>query len=407
MSYVRNLFAVTAASFIGFMGFTLVMPFLPLYFNQLGVTDVGQVAMWSGLSLGVTPAVTALLSPLWGRLADRFGRKIMVERSLVSFVIIMGAMAAVTKPWHVLALRVVQGVFAGYGALSVAMAADSAPEGGMSQAIGTVQTAQRLGPALGPVFGGSVAALVGLRRAFLIASACYGVALVLVFFMYDERITHAHAREERDGAASITFRNVLAFENFLLMALVIFAFQFVDRSFGPVLPLFVAALGTSAAKVAVVSGVLFSIAAGVGALGHHLCATLLRHRTALQLVVAASAMAAAGCVGYLAALRMTWLFAATPVFGLAIGFGTTAAYTAAAAVIPPNVRGLGFGLMTTASLIGMAASPILCGLLASASIRAVFALDAVGLAVLALAVRHLGKGDSVKAISSEPVPEAL
>ena len=69
------------------MGFTLVMPFLPLYFHQLGVDDVGQVAMWSGLSLGVTPALTALLSPLWGRLADRFGRKIMVERSLVSFVV--------------------------------------------------------------------------------------------------------------------------------------------------------------------------------------------------------------------------------------------------------------------------------------------------------------------------------
>ena len=59
------------------------MPFLPLYFQQLGVQDVGEIALWSGLSLGVTPALTALLSPFWGRLADRFGRKIMVERSLV------------------------------------------------------------------------------------------------------------------------------------------------------------------------------------------------------------------------------------------------------------------------------------------------------------------------------------
>jgi len=392
MSSGRNLFAVTAASFIGFMGFTLVMPFLPLYFHQLGVDDVGRVAMWSGLSLGVTPAMTALLSPLWGRLADRFGRKIMVERSLVSFVVIMAAMGAVTRPWHVFALRVVQGVFAGYGALSVAMATDSAPEGGMSQAIGTVQTAQRLGPALGPVFGGTVAAFVGLRRAFLVASACYAIALVLVFVMYDERITHAHANEEAQGSASITFRNVLAFENFLLMAVVIFAFQFVDRSFGPVLPLFVAALGSSAERVAFMSGLLFSIAAGVGALGHHLCATLLRHRTALQLVVVASALTAVGCVGYLTASRMSWLFAATPAFGLAIGFGTTAAYTAAAGVIPPNVRGLGFGLMTTASLVGMAVSPVLCGLLASASIRAVFALDAVLLVALAFAVHHLGEG---------------
>jgi len=319
----------------------------------------------------------------------------------------MSAMAFVTRPWHVFALRAFQGLFAGYGALTLTMAADSAPKGRMAQAIGTVQTAQRLGPALGPVVGGSIAALVGLRRSFLIAAACYGIALVLVFFMYDERIIHAHAKEDADGAASVTFRNVLAFENFLLMALVIFAFQFVDRSFGPVLPLFVGALGTPAARIAFMSGLLFSIAAGVGALGHHLCATLLRRRTALRLVVAASVMAAVGCAGYVAAPRMPWLFAATPVFGLAIGFGTTAAYTAAAAVIPPNVRGLGFGLMTTANLIGMAISPILCGLLASASIRAVFALDATGLVALALAVHHLGKGDSTKTPAQEPVAETL
>src|SRR3954452_432956 len=97
MSYRRNLLAVTAASFIGFMGFTLVMPFLPLYFNELGLRDVGRVAMWSGLSLGVTPAMTALLSPFWGRLADRFGRKIMVERSLFSFVIVIAGGGVVTQ----------------------------------------------------------------------------------------------------------------------------------------------------------------------------------------------------------------------------------------------------------------------------------------------------------------------
>jgi MFS family permease len=255
------------------------------------------------------------------------------------------------------------------------------------------------------VFGGGIAALVGLRRAFLVAAACYAVALVLVFFMYDERITHAH-HEERADAAPVTFRNVLAFENFLLMALVVFAFQFVDRSFGPVLPLFVGALGTPSTRIAFVSGVLFSIAAGAGALGHHACAALLRRRTATQLVVAASVMAALGAAGYLAAPRMIWLLAATPVFGLAIGFGSTAAYTAAAAIIPSNVRGAGFGLLTTASLIGLAASPIVCGLLASASIRAVFALDVGCLGALAVAVHRLGNGDSGRTPAQDPVPES-
>jgi DHA1 family multidrug resistance protein-like MFS transporter len=409
MGYRRNLFAVTAASFIGFMGFTLVMPFLPLYFHLLGVEDVGRVAMWSGLSLGVTPALTALLAPFWGRLADRFGRKIMVERALVSFIVIMSATAFVTRPWHVFALRIAQGLFAGYGALALAMAADSAPKGEMARAIGTVQTAQRLGPALGPVLGGSLAAMVGLRRAFLVTAACYFIALVVMFFMYDERSAHHHSEPEAPKRRAVTFRNVLAFENFVLMAVVIFGLQFVDRSFGPVLPLFVGELGISPARIPLVSGLLFGIAAGAGAIGHHFCARLLQRRTAAQLIAASSAVAAAGTLAYVAANDVRWLFLATPVFGLAIGVGTTAAYTAAAAVIPANVRGTGFGLLTTASLIGLAVSPVVCGLLAATSIRAVWALDVVALAALAIAVHRLG-GDGERAPrtpSEEPVPENL
>ena len=78
----------------------------------------------------------------------------------------------------------------------------------------------------------------------------------------------------------MTFRNVLAFENFILLMAVIFGLQFVDRSFGPVLPLFVTELGTSAARAPLVAGLLFSIAAGTGAIGHHFCGTLLRRASA-------------------------------------------------------------------------------------------------------------------------------
>jgi DHA1 family multidrug resistance protein-like MFS transporter len=411
VSYSKNLFAVTSASFIGFMGFTLVMPFLPLYLRQLGVQDVGRVAMWSGLSLGITPALTALLSPFWGRLADRFGRKIMVERSLASFILVMSAMAFVTRPWHVFALRGIQGLFSGYGALTLTMAADSAPKGRMAQAIGTVQTAQRLGPAMGPVFGGTIAALVGLHRAFLVAAACYLVALVVVFLMYDERLVRtqaaAAARTETVDRA-VTFRDVLAFENFLLMALVIFGLQFVDRSFGPVLPLYVGQLGTPAARIPFVSGLLFSMAAGAGALGHHFCARMLQRRTATRLIAMSGALGAVAILAYVGAHDVRWLFAATPFFGLAIGIATTAAYTAAAGVIPENVRGTGFGLLTTASLIGLAVSPVLCGFLAVSSIRAVFALDVVSLAGLAIAVHRFGGDDkAMRTPPDEPVPESL
>jgi DHA1 family multidrug resistance protein-like MFS transporter len=363
------------------------MPFLPLFFQTLGLQDVGEIALWSGLSLGVTPALTALLSPFWGRLADRYGRKIMVERSLFSFVLVMGGMAFVTRPWHVFALRAVQGLFAGYGALTLTMAADSAPRDKMASAIGTVQTAQRLGPAIGPIIGGAVAQLVGLRWAFLVTAIFYIIALALVFFMYDERDVHHELGRDRTGRLS--FRSVLAFENFILLMAVIFTLQFVDRSFGPVLPLFVTELGTSPARAPLVAGLLFSLAAGAGAIGHHVCGALLRRASARQVITASAGLGALGALAYSVAGGTGLLIAGTPIFGIAIGVSTTAAYTAAGAVIPSAARGAGFGLLTTASLIGLALSPIVNGFLAATSIRAVFIVDAVALLTLAAGVPRL------------------
>src|SRR4051812_19603354 len=363
------------------------MPFLPLFFQTLGLRDVGEIALWSGISLGVTPALTALLSPFWGRLADRYGRKIMVERSLFSFIVVMGGMAFVTRPWHVFALRAVQGFFAGYGALTLTMAADSAPRDKMASAIGTVQTAQRLGPAIGPIIGGAVAQLVGLRWAFLVTATFYVVALALVFFMYDERDVHHELARDKTGRLS--FRSVLAFENFILLMAVIFTLQFVDRSFGPVLPLFVTELGTAPARAPLVAGLLFSLAAGAGAIGHHVCGALLRRASARQVITASAGLGALGALAYSVAGGTGLLIAGTPVFGVAIGVSTTAAYTAAGAVIPSAARGAGFGLLTTASLVGLALSPIVNGFLAATSIRAVFILDAVALLVLAAGVPRL------------------
>jgi DHA1 family multidrug resistance protein-like MFS transporter len=387
LNWRRNLFAVTAASFIGFTGFTLVMPFLPLYFQELGVHDVGEIAMWSGLSLGVTPAFTAMLAPFWGRLADRYGRKIMVERSLVSFVVVMGAMAYVRHPWQVFALRALQGFFAGYGSLTLAMAADSAPRDRMAYAIGFVQTAQRLGPAIGPIVGGAVAQVAGLRRAFLVTAGFYLVASLIVLIMYDER---SAPHKTADGSAErVTFRNVLAFENFILLMGVVFGLQFIDRSFGPVLPLYVAELGTPVERVPIAAGVLFSIAAGAGAVGHHFCGRLLRRATARRVIAGSVAIGAAGASVYVLAHGPWLLLLGTPIFGLAIGVATTAAYTAASSVMPASARGAGFGLLTTASLSGLALSPIVNGILGATSIRAVFLLDTVGLIALAVAVSRL------------------
>ena len=371
---------------MGYTGFTLVMPFLPLFIGQLGVSDVGEIAMWTGLSLGVTPALTALLAPAWGRLGDRYGRKIMVERSLVSFVVLFAAMAFVTRVWQVLALRAVQGLFAGYGSLSVAMAAESAPRDRMPAAIGTVQTAQRIGPAVGPLIGGVMAGLVGLRRAFIATAMFYAVALVMVHVMYDDRATHAQPSDAAE-TGRVTFRNVLAFQNFILMMGVIFGLQFVDRSFGPVLPLYVEQVGVTHARVPIVAGALFSIMAFTGALGHHFCGKLLR-RYASRFVIAGGAAVAALGSGLFGLSGNFWtMSAASVLLGIGIGAAMTASYSAAGAVIPPGAHGAGFGVLTSASLVGMASSPFIAGFVGGASIRIVFFVDLALMALLAAVVQ--------------------
>jgi MFS family permease len=379
----RNVLAAAAANGIGFAGFTIVMPFLPLYIRELGVTDVADIALWTGLTLGATPAVTAVSAPLWGRVGDRYGSKILVIRSLGAFVVTKAAMAFVTAPWQLFALRALLGVFAGYGALTVSMAAESVPRERMAEAIGTVQVAQRLGPALGPVVGGVLAPLVGLRASFLVAALFYLSAVVTIAVAYQEPRTR-QARAASRGLGEV-FRELSATPGFWMVFVVILALQLVDRSFGPILPLYVERL-VPPAQVPLVAGVLFSLAAVFAALGHRVAAPLLARWTPRTLIAAASLVTAAG-IGLIVWLPSVWaLAAALGAAGVAIGVGMTAAYTSGGALLPPDAHATGFGLMMTASLIGLAASPIVAGLISGPELRLVFEADIALMVALAAAV---------------------
>jgi len=385
-SWKRNQAAITAAAFVGFTGFTLVMPFLPLYIRQLGVTDIGEIALWTGVTLGVSPAIAALTAPLWGRVGDRFGNKLLVQRSLISFIVVMSAMAYVTKAWHLFALRAIQGFFAGYGPLTLSMAALSAPREKMAVAIGTVQTAQRMGPALGPVIGGILAPLVGLRNAFFFAAGFYFVAFVMITVMFKEPPRAARARE---GRPPTPVASILAFENFLLVMLVLFGLQLVDRSFGPVLPLHLGEIGYSQAEVPVAAGILFSVLAFTSALGNQLSSRLLRRHSPRAIIAWAVVVAAFALTVFTLASTLWLMSASMAVVGVCIGTSITTAFAAGGAVIPQDVHATAFGFLTSASLTGVAISPVLSGLVAARSIRAVFIVGIAMLVVLAIVVRRL------------------
>lgn len=386
MSWRRNQLAITAATFVGFTGFTLVMPFLALYVQQLGVTDTEDVALWTGVTLGVTPAIAAVCGPLWGRVADRFGNKILVQRSLLGGVVLIALMAFATRAWQLFALRAIQGFVGGYGPLTLSMAALSAPREHMGRAIGMVQTAQRMGPAIGPVIGGVLAAAVGLRNTFLVSSVVYAAAFLMVTFLYHDP---PRAPRSAEQPARATFTSILTFENFVLLMVVIFGLQLVDRSFGPVLVLHLEEIGFARSDAAVAAGLLFSALAVSGAFGNQLAARLLK-RMAARVVIAGAALVAASALAVFALSGGAWvLTAAISVFGAAVGTAMTTAFTAAGSVIPRHAHGAGFGFLTGASLIGSSISPVLSGLVAARSIRVVFFSGVVVLGALALVVRRV------------------
>jgi len=380
----RNVLVSATTCFLGFAGFTVVMPFLPLYISELGVSDLGEIAMWSGLTLGATPAITAISAPLWGRVGDRYGSKLLVIRSLGAFVLTKGAMAFVTAPWQLVALRGLLGVFAGYGALTMAMAAESVPHEEMPRAIGFVQMGQRLGPALGPIVGGLLAPIVGLRRAFLVTAAFYLVALLMVVVFYREPRTR-HARAAGRSLGSVV-RELSATPGFLLALAVIFTLQTVDRSFSPILPLFVEQLGTAGERVATVSGLLFSLVAMCAAIGHQVAGRLMARWSPRVLVTTVAVTTAAALVAIVLLPSLWTLTIALVAASLGIGVAMTAAYSVAGALLPADAHVTGFGIMTTASLVGLAFSPILAGFVGASGLRVVFVVDIVLLVGLAVAV---------------------
>jgi len=348
------------------------------------VRETAELALWTGVTLGVTPAVAAACAPLWGRVGDRFGNKLLVQRSLFSCVIVMALMGLATQPWHLLALRLLQGLVAGYGPLTISMAAESAPRDKMAHAIGLVQTAQRVAPAFGPVAGGVLAQAVGFQNAFFVAAAVYALAFGLVTVLYAERPRAGRAALARQ---QVPMGEILSIPNLLLLMGVIFGLQLVERSLGPVLLLHVTALGY--AQAALMVGVLFSLLSIAGAAGHQIAAMALA-RVPARAVIAVSILVAASALLVFTGSRAAWLLmAATACLGVGVGVAMTAAFTAAGASIPPRVHSTSFGFLTGASLTGTAVGPVVGGLVAAYSIRGVFALGVAILLVLTLAVRRL------------------
>ena len=243
-----NLAALLAVLFVAFVGFSFSGPFLPLLVRHLGVTEPGAVAIWSGVLIGLGPLSAVVASPLWGRLADRIGGSAptpadglwLCGRSMRS------------RPWPPMSgsspySAYSMGALGGFTAVALTLASLSAPPEQTTRAIALVQSAQILGQMVGPAFGGLMADHWGIRAAFWGSSALAVVAGLNMLLMYQEAPAYTQQRRQRQtSGARMRFRDLLQTPGFAPLLVVLFVGTFANRSYQPLIPLFVASTGSCA-----------------------------------------------------------------------------------------------------------------------------------------------------------------
>jgi len=337
------------------------------------VEDPRRVALWAGLCAAVTPAVSGLLGPWFGRLADRFGRKMMIIRSLGGFVVIIALMGMVTSVEQFFAARFVQGLFAGFTPMVMALASVSAPKDRVPAAIGMVQSAQIMSVAVGPAVGGYVASHWGIPYAFFATAALCAVSLVVLIVLFRE-VEPGTRAGGRPPVPRLPLRDVFRYPHFPVVVAMLMVAQFLDRGLALLIPLEVAHL-VELDRVALVSGVIISVAAVAATLSANLVARLSRDTPAARLLLLGLLIGGPLCAAMALARHWAALLVLRALVGFCFGSALTLAYTLGALIVPSDNRGAAFGWLALGVQVGTALSPLVTGGLAAVSLPGTFVFD--------------------------------
>ncbi|MGQ7369500.1 multidrug efflux MFS transporter [Streptococcus suis] len=191
----QNLKVAWLGNFLTGTSFTLVMPFISVFVEELGVGP-GQVEYYAGLAVSVNALAAALMAPVWGSLADRYGRKPMMVRAAFAMIFTMGGMAFVPNVFWLLALRVLNGVFTGYIPNATALIASQVPKDKTGYALGTLSTGAVAGNLIGPTLGGILAEMFGVHMVFLLVGLLYAIVVLLTVFYIREDFVPIKKGEE-------------------------------------------------------------------------------------------------------------------------------------------------------------------------------------------------------------------
>ncbi len=387
----RNLAAIWVVQLLAIIGFSLRAPFLPFFLTDLGVETVEGQTLWSGLINAGGAGVMALTAPIWGVVADRHGRKMMLLRASFAGACTVGLMSLATAPWQLLGLRLVEGALTGTVTAATVLVATTTPKARLGFALGLLQTAIFAGSSVGPLVGGVLADQVGPRPTFVIAGSMLAASGLLTLLLVREKFvpTPRTTVDEADGLSrwSRIKRNAAPLFGPAVVTLIValFAIRFASMAVQPIVPLFVQELAPGSADPASLAGLVMGILGFTSALS---AVTLGRmgdrrgHRTILVV-----------CVGVAGLLYLPMAFAGGPLqlaalqgaFGFAAGGMIPAANALVADLTPASRRATMYGITSSSAALGAFIGPLAgAGLAVAVGFRATFL--AVGILLLLLTI---------------------
>lgn len=263
-SWKVNIISVWFGCFFTGLAISQILPFLPLYVAQLGVTSHEALSMWSGLTFSVTFLVSAIVSPMWGSLADRKGRKLMLLRASLGMAIAILLQAFATNVWQLFFLRAIMGLTSGYIPNAMALVASQVPRERSGWALSTLSTAQISGVICGPLMGGFLADHLGLRTVFLVTALLLMISFLVTLLLIKEGVRPAGSKAQRLSGkavfASLPYPGLVI--SLFITTMVI---QLCNGSISPILALFIKALSPQSDNIAFLSGMIAAVP-GVSAL---------------------------------------------------------------------------------------------------------------------------------------------
>lgn len=256
----RNLAVCVFGSFTTLVSLSMLLPFLPLYVQQLGVTSSSAVIQWSGVAFGATFLGTAVTAPIWGHLADRYGRKPMLVRAAIGMAIVMSLIGIAHSVVELVALRLTAGLIGGYASASIVMIGTQAPRMRAGWALGLLSTGALTGNLVGPLVGGFLPAWVGIRGTFFVGGAMIAVAAVATILLVREdfdRESDAKGRAAAKAGSSTTSHRFLIVTLLLTAMMVLLA----NMSIEPIITVYIGQLGVPTDHLARTAGIVMASSA--------------------------------------------------------------------------------------------------------------------------------------------------